>query len=198
ERKVLFVAIGFIGLLLLTALFMGSGLPKFQLAVVAGFLGVVAWVLGTSEKTKARVEEAKKEKETVAARKPEKVEGLLHVDPMELEVGVGLVRLIDPAQGGGFLDRVTQIRRQMAVDLGLVVPPVRILDNLKLEPNQYSIKIRGTTIASGTIRPAMWLAMDSGAASGPLEGEKTKEPAFGLAAYWVAEEQKARAEAQGY
>ncbi len=198
ERKVLFIAMGFVGLLLLTALFMESGLPKFQLAVVGAFLGVIAWVLGTAEKDKARVEHAKKEKEIVAAKKPEKVEGLLHVDAMELEIGYGLIRLVDPGQGGGFLDRVTRIRRQMAVDLGLVVPPVRIRDNMQLEPNQYVIKIKGTSIAQGSILPEHWLAMDSGAATGPIEGVKTKEPAFGLTAYWVVEGQKQRAEALGY
>ncbi|HXX93254.1 MAG TPA: flagellar biosynthesis protein FlhA [Planctomycetota bacterium] len=198
ERKVLYIAMGFVGLLLMTAIFMGSGLPKFQLAVVGGALGVVAWVLGSAEKSKATVESAKKEKEAQAQKKPEKVEGLLHVDAMELEIGYGLIRLVDPAQGGGFLDRVTRIRRQMAVDLGLVVPPVRIRDNMQLEPNQYLMKIRGTTIAQGSLMPEQWLAMDSGAATGPVEGTKTKEPAFGLVAYWVVEGQKQRAEALGY
>ncbi|HLF93915.1 MAG TPA: flagellar biosynthesis protein FlhA [Planctomycetota bacterium] len=198
ERKVLFISMGFVGLLLLTAIFMGSGLPKFQLAAVGTFLGVVAWVLGTAEKDKAKVDLAKKEKDIVAAKRPEKVEGLLHVDAMELEIGYGLIRLVDPGQGGGFLDRVTRIRRQMAVDLGLVVPPVRIRDNMQLEPNQYVIKIKGTSIAQGSILPEHWLAMDSGAATGPIEGVKTKEPAFGLTAYWVVEGQKQRAEAMGY
>jgi flagellar biosynthesis protein FlhA len=198
ERKVLYITMGFVGLLLLTAIFMGNGLPKFQLLVVGVFLGVVAWVMGASEKSKAKVEAAKKEKESIAAKKPEKVEGLLHVDPMELEIGYGLIRLVDPAQGGGFLDRVTRIRRQMAVDLGLVVPPVRIRDNMQLEPTQYVVKIRGTTIAQGTLQPEQWMAMDSGAATGPVEGVKTREPAFGLPAYWVVEAQKQRAEALGY
>jgi flagellar biosynthesis protein FlhA len=198
EKKVLYISMGFVGLLLLTSVFMGSGLPKFQLAVVGGILGLIAWVLGGAEKSRATVDAAKKEKEAVAAKKPEKVEGLLHVDAMELEIGYGLIRLVDPAQGGGFLDRVTRIRRQMAVDLGLVVPPVRIRDNMQLEPNQYVMKIRGTTIAQGTLMPEHWLAMDSGAATGPVEGVKTKEPAFGLAAFWVVEGQKQRAEALGY
>jgi flagellar biosynthesis protein FlhA len=93
---------------------------------------------------------------------------------------------------------VTRIRRQMAVDLGLVVPPVRIRDNMQLEPSQYVVKIRGTAIAQGTLMPEHWMAMDSGAATAPVEGVKTKEPAFGLTAYWVVEAQKQRAEALGY
>src|SRR5205823_8187210 len=134
----------------------------------------------STQKKQAKADSEKKEQDAVAGRKPEKVEGLLKVDPMELEIGLGLVRLVDPAQGGGFLDRVTQIRRQMAVDLGLVVPPVRIRDNEALDPNEYAIKIRGVAIASGSVRPDRWLAMDSGSARGPVEGLQAREPAFGL------------------
>ncbi len=198
ERKVLWVSAGFVGLLMATAIFMNSGLPLFPLLVVGGFLAVVGSVLGGADRAQVRVEAARKEKEAVAARKPEKVEGLLHVDAMELEIGYGLIRLADPAQGGQFLERVTKIRRQMAVELGLVVPPIRIRDNMQLEPNQYSVKVRGVQIASGTILPDQHLAMDSGAAAGPVEGVRTREPAFGLAAYWIPEAQKQRAEALGY
>jgi flagellar biosynthesis protein FlhA len=198
ERRVLWMCLGFVGLLLLTALLMGSGLPWFQLVTVGGFLGLMIWAIGASDKTKAKAEATRKEKEAVSAKKPEKVEGLLRVDAMELEIGYGLIRLVDPAQGGGFLDRVTRIRRQMAVDLGLVVPPVRIRDNMQLEPNQYLVKIKGVTIATGSLLPDHYMAMDSGAASGAIDGVKTREPAFGLAAYWIVEAQKQRAEALGY
>jgi len=198
DKKVLWITIGFLGILLLSALFMGNGLPWFQLLVVGGFLAVAAMVMGSAEKSKAKVDAAKREQDAITGRKPEKVEGLLKIDPMELEIGLGLVRLVDPAQGGGFLDRVTQIRREMAVDLGLVVPPVRIRDDQQLEPNQYAIKIRGVSIASGSLRPDRWLAMDSGSATGPVEGLRTREPAFGLTAYWITEDQKAAAETLGY
>jgi flagellar biosynthesis protein FlhA len=198
EKKVLWITMGFLGLLLLSALFMGSGLPWFQLLVVGGFLATAATVMGSAEKTKAKADASKKEQEAVAGRKPEKVEGLLKVDPMELEIGLGLVRLVDPVQGGGFLDRVTQIRREMAVDLGLVVPPVRIRDNESLEPNQYAIKIRGAAIASGSLRPDLCLAIDSGSAVGPIEGVAAREPAFGLKGYWIREELRVTAEALGY
>ena len=198
EQKVLWVAAGFLGLLVLATLFMGAGLPLIQILAVIGFLLVGAWVLGANRKEKAKTDAEKKVKEASAIRRPEKVEGLLHVDPMELEIGYGLIRLVDPAQGGGFLDRVSKIRRQMAVDLGLVVPPVRIRDNMQLEPGQYIVKIKGTPVAQGSILADQFLAMDSGAASGPIEGVKTKEPAFGLTAYWIAEGLKQRAEALGY
>jgi flagellar biosynthesis protein FlhA len=198
EKKALWLTMGFLGLLLLSAVFMGSGLPWFQLLVVGGFLTVAAMVMGSAEKTKAKADAAKKEQDAVTGRTPEKVEGLLKVDPMELEIGLGLVRLVDPVQGGGFLDRVTQIRRQMAVDLGLVVPPVRIRDNESLEPNQYSIKIRGAAIASGSVRPDLCLAVDTGSAVGPIEGVAAREPAFGLKGYWIREELRVTAEALGY
>jgi flagellar biosynthesis protein FlhA len=198
ERKVLWLCVAFLGLLGATAVFGGSGLPVFQLVAVGAFLAALGWALGAKEQEKAAADAVRKEKEGGAVRKPEKVEGLLHVDAMELEIGYGLIRLVDPGQGGGFLERVSRIRRQMAVDLGLVVPPVRIRDNMQLEPNQYVLKIRGVQIASGSLQPEQWLAMDSGAATGTVEGVKTREPAFGLAAWWVTEAQKQRAEALGY
>jgi flagellar biosynthesis protein FlhA len=198
DRRALWITMGFLGLLLCSAIFMGSGLPWFQLLVVGGFLAVAASVMGSAQKKQAKAETEKKEQDAVATRKPEKVEGLLKVDPMELEIGLGLVKLVDPAEGGGFLDRVTQIRRQMAVDLGLVVPPVRIRDNESLEPNSYAIKIRGTPIASGSLRPDLLLAIDSGSAVGPVEGLPAREPAFGLNAFWIREDLKATAEVLGY
>ncbi len=192
EKKALVVSALFLLFLVPT------GLPVLPLVVVAGLLGLIFWVLRTGGRRKEKEEAVRREKETVAARKPEKVEGLLHVDPMELEIGYALIRMVDPAQGGAFLERVTRIRRQLAVELGLVVPPIRIRDNMQLEPNQYMVKLRGITIAEGTVLPDQYLAMDSGAATGPVEGVKTREPAFGLAAWWIAEAQKQRAEALGY
>jgi flagellar biosynthesis protein FlhA len=198
EKKVLWMSAGFVGLLLLTAL-RGSGLPVVQLVAVAGFLAVTASLLGNAQKKKAAEERERREREQAGApRKPERVEGLLHVDPLELEIGYGLIKLVDPQQGGGFLDRVTRIRRQMALDLGLVIPPVRIRDNMSLEPNGYVLKLRGTPVAQGGVPPELWMAMDSGGATGPLDGVKTREPAFGLDAYWIPEAEKARAEALGY
>ena len=126
------------------------------------------------------------------------VEEVMKVDTLELEVGYGLVRLVDHTQGGDLLNRITMIRRQLASELGLVMPPVRIRDNMELQPNDYQIKIRGNVMAQGQVHPGQFLAMDSGLASEPLQGVKTTEPAFGLEAVWINPGQKERAEALNY
>jgi flagellar biosynthesis protein FlhA len=117
---------------------------------------------------------------------------------MELEVGYALVRMVDASQGGDLLDRITMIRRQLAGELGLVMPPVRIRDNMQLQPHEYNLKIRGNTVASGAVYPGQYLAMDSGLATQPLPGLKTREPAFGLEATWIDAGQKQRAESLNY
>jgi flagellar biosynthesis protein FlhA len=187
-------------ILLITAIFLGflalTPLPTIPLLLIGTIVFILSRVLKQASERATRIETIKKEKE--AARRPERVEGLLHVDPMELEIGYGLIRMVDPDQGGMLLERVTRIRRQMALDLGIVVPPIRIRDNIQLEPNQYVIKIRGVKVAEGFVMPDNYLAMDSGVATGPIEGIRTKEPAFGLPAYWITEQEKQKAEALGY
>ncbi len=103
-------------------------------------------------------------------KEPEKVEKLLDLDTMELEVGYGLVRLVDAAKGGDLLDRISMIRRQIAIELGIIVPPVRIRDNMQLGANDYAIKIKGQAVARGETYPEQFLAMDNGATSGPIPG----------------------------
>jgi len=139
-----------------------------------------------------------REAEAAAGREPERVEKLLHVDPMSLEVGYGLVPLVDTGRGGGLLGRVQMIRRQIAVDLGFVVPPIRIRDDIRLEANDYVISIQGSPVARGTAVPDRYLAMDPGTVSEPIEGIETTEPAFGLPAVWIEEQQRSEAERRGY
>ncbi|MEL7239082.1 MAG: flagellar biosynthesis protein FlhA, partial [Planctomycetota bacterium] len=130
---------------------------------------------------------------------PPAVETLLDVDAMELEVGFGLVKLVDESSGGDLLERVSMIRRQLASELGLIVPPVRIRDNMQLEANDYVVKIRGMSVARGEVFPDQYLAMDSGAATSPIpHATQTTEPAFGLPAYWITEPQKPEAEVLNY
>ena len=188
--KVLYVSAGLLAALSVT------GLPFLPMVTMAGLLVFIGRQLTATKTETAKAEKVRVEKET--AKVPEKVETLLHVDPMELEIGYGLIRMVDPAQGGTLLDRVTAIRRQLAHDLGVVIPPVRIRDNMQLEPAHYVIKIRGTPIASGTILVDHQLAMDSGATAGAVEGVDTKEPAFGLPAKWIPEAQRQRAESLGW
>jgi flagellar biosynthesis protein FlhA len=118
---------------------------------------------------------------------------------MELVVGYGLVRLVDAAKGGDLLDRISMIRRQIAIELGVIVPPIRIRDNMQLQANDYIVKIRGQAVGKGVTYPEQFLAMDNGATSGEIPGaEATIEPAFGLPAYWITESQRAQAELLNY
>jgi flagellar biosynthesis protein FlhA len=187
----------------ITSVFLASmaltGLPFIPMVAAAGIVGGIAWTKDRNIKDKA----------TAAAHKaadkkdggPAPVEQLLNVDTLELEVGYALVKLIDTTQGGNLLDRITMIRRQLATELGLVMTPVRIRDNMQLPPQDYHIKIRGNTVASGVIYPNHFLAMDNGLIDrerGALQGIRTREPAFGLEAVWVEAGQKQRAESMNY
>ncbi|MBM7613676.1 flagellar biosynthesis protein FlhA [Alkaliphilus hydrothermalis] len=139
------------------------------------------------------VEETAEEK-----RKPENVLPLLNVDPIELEFGYGIIPLADAGQGGDLFDRLVMIRRQCALELGIIVPMIRLRDNIQLEPNQYIIKIKGIEISAGEIVFDHYLAMNPGMADGELEGIDTIEPAFGLPAKWINEQEREKAEIFGY
>ena len=122
----------------------------------------------------------------------------MQVDQIELEIGYSLIPLVDEAQGGDMLERITMIRRQCALELGMVVPVIRIRDNLQLEPNSYVIKIKGIPVSSGEILIQHYMAMDSGGVTNEVTGIPTKEPAFGLDALWIDESVREEAENAGY
>ncbi|MEE9211337.1 MAG: flagellar biosynthesis protein FlhA [Phycisphaeraceae bacterium] len=187
-------ALGITAVFLLLMAF--TGLPAVPLLVLAGFVGTVAWAVRSGAKQKQAIADEADEKK--AQDGPPPVEQALSVDTLELEVGYALVRMVDAAQGGDLLDRITMIRRQLAGELGLVMPPVRIRDNMQLQPNDYHIKIRGNSVANGVVYPGQFLAMDGGLASEPLPGLKTREPAFGLEAIWIDAGQKERADSLNY
>ncbi|MDX2130573.1 MAG: flagellar biosynthesis protein FlhA [Planctomycetota bacterium] len=191
QPRGLVITAAFLGLLALTPL------PTAPLLATAALLGGVAWAMRRAAKPASASAEAAAGA-AAAPPEPPPVEQLLKVDVLELEVGYGLVPLVDSTQGGDLLDRITAIRRQLAVELGLVMPPVRIRDNMQLGANDYRVRIRGNTVAKGHTRPGKMLAMDSGLASGHLDGEKTKEPAFGLDAFWIDPALRPRAEAMNY
>ena len=188
--------------LVITAMFLGlllfTGLPKIPLLTLGSCCAGLAYTLSRGQRRTARVAAAK-EREKAANKEPEKVEKLLELDTLELEVGYGLVRLVDTAKGGDLLDRISLIRRRIALDIGIVVPPVRIRDNMQLGTNDYVVKIKGQLIGKGVAYPEQFLAMDNGATSGPITGAaQTTEPAFGLPAYWITEPQREQAERLNY
>ncbi|MCL4741902.1 MAG: flagellar biosynthesis protein FlhA [Phycisphaerales bacterium] len=177
------------------ALLAFSPLPTVPLLATAAGLGGLAWAMTRSSRAVAAQQQAE---QAPGAPEPPPIEALLKVDVLELEVGYALVSLVDTQQGGDLLDRIHAIRRQMAAEAGFVMPPVRIRDNLQLEPTEYRIKVRGAEAARGQVRPGRLLAMDSGVASGPIDGEPTREPAFGLDARWIDPAMRARAESMNY
>jgi flagellar biosynthesis protein FlhA len=194
KPRALIIASAFLGLMTV------SGLPKIPLLVLGTCCGGLAWTMSRGQKQAALAAAAKEREKTAATKKePEKVEKLLDVDTMELEVGYGLVRMVDASKGGDLLDRISLIRRQIAVEMGIIVPPVRIRDNMQLGPNDYVVKIKGQAIGKGETYPEQFLAMDNGATSGPIPGGTlTTEPAFGLPAYWITESERQHAELLNY
>jgi flagellar biosynthesis protein FlhA len=165
---------------------------------IAGLLVYGGWVMQKNLDQTKEVELAAGDEEIEEMKKPESVTSLLQVDPIEFEFGYGLIPLADQKQGGDLLDRVIMIRRQIALEFGIVVPVIRIRDNIQLEPNEYVIKIKGNRVAGGEVRLDQYLAMSSGLEDETITGVETVEPAFGLPALWVTEEMKDRAELSGY
>lgn len=176
------------------------GLPTIPFLGLAVLIGIFAWVTGQNQKklVKAQAERSETMEEIPMPSRVEDITELLQVDPMEVEVGYNLISLVLPEQGGDFLDRVAMIRRQCALELGMVIPPIRILDNLQLEPNSYRIKMRGIEIARYEMKPNHYLAMDAGLSSKKINGIPTSEPAFGLPAMWITEGLREDAELNGY
>jgi flagellar biosynthesis protein FlhA len=173
------------------------GLPMMPFLTLAGLLGVAYAVSRRGEERRL----AEEEEEAVAP--PEEgeepsLEDLLRVDRLGIEIGYRLIALVDREKGGGLLEHIAMLRRQIALDFGMIVPPVRIKDNLQLEPGAYVIRINGQEVASGTLSPSRFLAMDPGTAQGEIEGSETTEPTFGLPAKWIADDQRSDAEMKGY
>ncbi|NHM29811.1 flagellar biosynthesis protein FlhA [Neobacillus terrae] len=166
---------------------------------VAGLLAVGGYMFSRAPKTDTvQLQEMEEEIETDEMKSPESVVNLLNVDPIEFEFGYGLIPLADANQGGDLLDRIVMIRRQLAIELGLVIPVVRIRDNIQLQPNEYRLKIKGNEMARGELLLDHYLAMSPGIEDDSIEGIDTIEPSFGLPAKWIPEEMKEQAEIFGY
>ncbi|MBU5350969.1 flagellar biosynthesis protein FlhA [Paenibacillus silvae] len=166
---------------------------------LAGVLAFAAWRMQNNLNLKQEAEEQLEEEQQIEeVRSPESVINLLQVDPIEFEFGYGLIPLADNQQGGDLLDRIIMIRRQCALELGLVVPVIRIRDNIQLRPNEYVIKIKGNVVGGGELLLNHYLAMSPGYDEESVTGIETTEPAFGLPALWIDEVTKDRAELAGY
>ncbi|WP_102262204.1 flagellar biosynthesis protein FlhA [Mesobacillus jeotgali] len=150
------------------------------------------------EPDKQQLQEMEEDIQMDEMKSPESVVNLLNVDPIEFEFGYGLIPLADANQGGDLLDRIVMIRRQLAIELGLVIPVVRIRDNIQLQPNEYRLKIKGNEMARGELLLDHYLAMSPGIDDDSIEGIDTIEPSFGLPAKWITEEMKEQAEIFGY
>lgn len=185
------------GTIFLLGLF--TPINDFLTIPVAGLLAVGGYMFSRAPKTdKVQLQEMEEEIETDEMKSPESVVNLLNVDPIEFEFGYGLIPLADANQGGDLLDRIVMIRRQLAIELGLVIPVVRIRDNIQLQPNEYRLKIKGNEMARGELLLDHYLAMSPGIEDDSIEGIDTIEPSFGLPAKWIPEEMKEQAEIFGY
>ena len=192
--RLLFIVAGTIFMLgIATPIGLATTLPFAAIMAFAGFQ-----MQSGMERRKKAEEQLVEEKQIEEVRSPESVVSLLQVDPIEFEFGYGLIPLADTQQGGDLLDRIIMIRRQCALELGLIVPVIRIRDNIQLKPNEYIIKIKGNTVARGELLLHHYLAMSPGTEDETITGIETREPAFGLPALWIDEATRERAELAGY
>ena len=175
------------------------GMPTIPVLLIAGGLPLLAY-LATSAKKKKEVQTVDDTAELAAQekRKPENVTSLLQVYPIEMEFGYGIISLVDTMQGGDLLDRIVMIRRQCAMEMGIIVPVVRVRDNIQLGTNAYCIKIKGLEVAHGDVMPDHFMALRPAGLDAKINGVETIDPAFGLPAVWITESDRERAELKGF
>jgi flagellar biosynthesis protein FlhA len=187
--QALAVAAGFLAVLITT------DLPRTPLLVMCAACIGMARMMSQAEVRKQTQQAAAEEKKPPAE---ERIEDYLTVDPMEVEVGVGLIRLADPKRGGDLLERIQKVRQSVAAEIGIIMPKVRIRDNMRLDPNEYRIKIADMPVAQDRLEPSYLLAIDSGMTTGKLDGIVAKDPAFGTEARWILPGLQDQAELMGY
>ncbi|MBU3983966.1 MAG: flagellar biosynthesis protein FlhA [Proteobacteria bacterium] len=183
------------GLLLIFALI--PGFPFIPFMLTASSLALMAWQLDKKKRETAAEIVAEKPKEAPMPA-AENYEEMLNVDLLELEVGYGLIPFVDSTQNGELLTRIQSIRKQFAMNNGFIVPPIHIKDNLQLNPNQYTMALKGIKVAEAEMLPGHYMAMDPGMVTETVKGIATTEPAFGLPAIWITEDKKERAQIAGY
>ncbi|MGL4774124.1 MAG: flagellar biosynthesis protein FlhA [Clostridium sp.] len=185
------------GVMLMLALV--PDMPKAPFLLASVSMGALAYLL-YKEEVKQQEREIEMEEQEITemeSKEPENVMNLISVEPMEVEIGYGLIPLADESTGGDLLQRIASVRRQCAIEMGIVVQPIRIRDNLQLKTNEYVIKIRGTVVVSSELMPNMLLSMDPTGENGEIQGIKTIEPTFGLPAVWINTDQREEAEIKG-
>ncbi|EES90765.1 flagellar biosynthesis protein FlhA [Clostridium botulinum D str. 1873] len=175
------------------------GFPKVAFFIFAAATGVSAYLLYKEEKESVVMQIQTEQEELIETekREPENVTNLIAVEPMDIEIGYGLIPLADEASGGDLLQRIASVRRQCAIEMGIIVQPIRIRDNLQLQTNEYLIKIRGTVITKGELMSSMLLCMDPTGEEMDMQGIRTVEPTFGLPAVWINNDQREEAEIKG-
>jgi flagellar biosynthesis protein FlhA len=189
--KALAVAGGFLCILILTSL------PKVPLLALGAGCGSLALLLTRQNKAKEQ-QQATQAKAEASKPAEERIEDFLAIDPMEIEIGAALVKLASPKYGGDLLPRITAVRQSVAADIGIILPKVRIRDNIRLGEQEYRIKIANNPVAHGEVHPGKLLALDSGMTTGKVAGIETKDPAFGQPAIWIEQGLQERAQMLGY
>ncbi|MCR5290086.1 MAG: flagellar biosynthesis protein FlhA [Treponema sp.] len=177
------------------------GMPWYILVPLGGVSIAIGMSLIRMEKTrkeKAAIAAAQAKTQGQSGGSPEDVSPVVPLDPLSLELGYALIPLVDKEKGAELLERVTRIRREAALDLGLVVPRIRIIDNMTLDPSEYCFKIRGIDVGRSKIRLGYYMCMNTGAVVNEIKGDETRDPAFGMPAIWVPESQRQEAESSGY
>ena len=174
------------------------GMPTMMFLLFAGMIYGISVVAGRIQAESGQAAEEAKKKPTPSLDTPEEVQALLPLDALELEVGYGLIPLVDEDQNGNLLARIRSIRRQFALDMGVIIPSLHLRDNLQLKPGQYVVMIKGNQVASAEILIDHFLAMDPGDAKHRIQGVETREPAFNLPALWIPDKQKDEAMLAGY
>jgi flagellar biosynthesis protein FlhA len=171
------------------------GMPAIPFILIGVTLGVTSFIKKRNRDNEATIVE----EEIVDSEKGEElVEQYLQVDPIEIEIGYGLISLVDESKGGNLFNKISTTRKFIALEFGVLIPPVRVRDNLQLSPNEYIIKIKGNIVSSFEIHPDRFLAMNPGGIEDKIDGIPTQDPAFGLQSFWVTREEKDRAEILGY
>lgn len=189
-----------IGIVLVTMGIVFRGGTQFLLVPVGAVVFYYGYKL-SKQKEKDKIIEAQKKAEEVNAQKKQSTpeqDAVAPLDPLSLEIGYALIPLVDKEKGAELVERISRIRREAALDMGLPVPKIRILDNMNLDPNEYCFKIRGIAAGKSQVRLGYYMCMNTGAVTEVLKGEPTKDPAFGMPAIWLPEEQRAEAEQAGY